>query len=162
MSVLKSAGVTGFMRERFDVEMKNALRARDKKRTGTLRLIVAAIKDRDIESRSGSGEGISDQEILSLLQKMIKQREESARIYADAGRSELEEQERAEIAIIEEFLPKPMDEDAVTAAIGDAIAETGAESLRDMGKVVGVLKGKYPGQIDFSKAARKVKELLGG
>ncbi|HHS83259.1 MAG TPA: GatB/YqeY domain-containing protein [Devosia sp.] len=150
------------MRARLDTEMKNALRARDKQRTGTLRLILAAIKDRDIEARSGGSEGIGEQEILSLLQKMVKQREESARVYAEAGRDELAEQERAEIAIIEEFLPQPMDEAAVTEAIKAAIAETGAESLRDMGKVVAVLKGRFPGQIDFGKAALTVKKLLGG
>ncbi len=150
------------MRARLDTEMKNALRARDKQRTGTLRLILAAIKDRDIEARSGGSEGIDEQEILSLLQKMVKQREESARVYAEAGRDELAEQERAEIAIIEEFLPQPLDEAAVTEAIKAAIAETGAESLRDMGKVVAVLKGRFPGRIDFGKAALTVKKLLGG
>jgi len=150
------------MRDRIDNDLKDALRARDKLRTGTLRLIMAAVKDRDIDARGSGKEQISDQDIMALLQKMIKQREESARIYDEADRQELAEVERAEIAIIEEFLPKPMSEEDVSAAIDDAIGQTGAESLRDMGKVVAALKAKYPGQIDFGKASKVVKDKLSG
>lgn len=150
------------MRDKIDSNLKDALRARDKLRTGTLRLILAAIKDRDIDARGRGKEQITDADIMALLQKMIKQREESARIYDEAGREELSEVERSEIAIIEEFLPQPMGEEDVVAAIKEAIEETGASSLRDMGKVVGVLKAKYPGQIDFGKASRAVKDMLSG
>jgi len=137
------------MRDRIEDNLKDALRARDKLRTGTLRLIMAAVKDRDIDARGKGKEQISDADIMALLQKMIKQREESAKIYDEAGREELSETERAEIVIIDEFLPQPMGEEAVVEAIKEAIAEVEASSLRDMGKVVGVLKAKFPGQIDF-------------
>ncbi len=148
------------MRDKFDTSLKDAMRARDKRRTATLRLIMAAIKDRDIDARGQGREEISDSGILALLQKMVKQREESARIYAEAGRNELAEQEREEIAIIEEFLPRPMSEQDVAAAIKAAIEQTGAAGLRDMGKVVAELKAKYPGRIDFGRAAKLVKEKL--
>jgi len=150
------------MRDKFDSSLKDAMRARDKRRTATLRLIMAAIKDRDIDARGAGRDEISDSDILALLQKMVKQRQESAKIYAEAHRNELAEQEREEIAIIEEFLPQPMSEQEVGAAIEAAIGETGAESLRDMGKVVAELKAKYPGRIDFGRAAKLVKEKLGG
>jgi uncharacterized protein YqeY len=150
------------MRDRLDNDLKTALRARDKRRTGTLRLILAAIKDRDIDARGNGNGQISEQDIMALLQKMIKQREESAKIYDDNDRSELADQERAEIAIIDEFLPQAMGDEDVLAAISAAIEVTGATSLRDMGKVVAELKGKYPGQIDFGKASKTVKGLLGG
>jgi len=123
---------------------------------------MAAIKDRDIDARGRGREEISDSDILALLQKMVKQREESAKIYAEAGREELAEQERQEIAIIEGFLPQPMSEEEVGLAIEAAIGETGAQSLRDMGKVVAELKARYPGRIDFGQAAKLVKEKLGG
>ena len=154
--------VREIMRQRLDSNLKDAMRAHDKLRTGTLRLIMAAIKDRDIEARGQGKEQISDQDVLALLQKMIKQREESARIYDENGRTELADAERAEIAIIDEYLPQAMAEEDLVEAIKEAIAQTGASSLRDMGKVVGVLKGKYPGQIDFGKASKTVKEMLGG
>ncbi|VAW20953.1 Transamidase GatB domain protein [hydrothermal vent metagenome] len=149
------------MRDKFDTSLKDAMRARDKRRVATLRLIMAAIKDRDIDARGAGREEISDADILALLQKMVKQREESAKIYAEAGRDELAEQEREEIAIIEEFLPQPLSEQEVGAAIEAAIGATGAESLRDMGKVVAELKAKYPGRIDFGQAAKLVKQKLG-
>ncbi len=149
------------MRDRIEDSLRQALRSRDKLRAGTLRLILAAVKDRDIDARGQGRDQISDADIMALLQKMIRQREESAKIYLEAGRRELAETEQAEIAIIDEFLPQPMDEEAVLAAIREAIEETGAGSLRDMGKVVAVLKAKYPGQIDFGKASRMVKEMLG-
>lgn len=150
------------LRETINAAMKDALKARDAARTQTLRLISAAIKDREIALR-GEGKGeITDEDILGLLQKMVKQREESAAIYAQNARPELEAKERAEIAIIQEYLPKGLSEDEVEAAIRDAIAETGAEGVKDMGRVIGVLKGKYPGRIDFGAASRQVKAALGG
>ncbi|GGA45628.1 GatB/YqeY domain-containing protein [Pelagibacterium lentulum] len=150
------------MRDQINAALKEAIKARDTRRTTTLRLINAAIKDREIAARGEGKEGVSDDEILALLQKMVKQREESAGMYAKAGRTDLEEQERAEIEIIKDYLPKPLSAEDVDAAIKDAIVETGAEGLRDMGKVVGVLKAKYPGQIDFGQASRQVKTALGG
>ncbi|MBN9079935.1 MAG: glutamyl-tRNA amidotransferase [Rhizobiales bacterium 62-17] len=149
------------MREQFTTVMKEALKAGDKRRLATVRLIQAALKDKDIEAR-GAGKTVSDDDILALLQKMVKSRQESADIYAKAGRPELETQEREEIAIISEFLPKQLGEDEVKAAIAAAISETGATSMKDMGKVVGALKAKYTGQLDFAKASALVKGMLGG
>ena len=149
------------MRETINAAMKEALKARDAARTSTLRLISAAIKDRDIAAR-GEGKSVSDEDILALMQKMVKQREESATIYAQNARPELEAKEREEIAIIQEFLPKAMGAEEVEAAIKAAIAETGAEGVKDMGKVIGVLKAKYPGRFDFGAASRQVKAALGG
>jgi uncharacterized protein YqeY len=150
-----------FMREQFTTVMKAAMKAGDKRRLATVRMMMAALKDKDIEAR-GLGKTVSDEDILALLQKMVKSRQESADIYAKAGRPELETQEREEIAIIGEFLPKQMSDDEVKAAITAAIAETGASSMKDMGKVVGVLRAKYAGQIDFGKASGLVKGMLGG
>ncbi|WP_116654944.1 GatB/YqeY domain-containing protein [Pelagibacterium sediminicola] len=149
------------MRETINAAMKEALKARDAARTSTLRLISAAIKDRDIAAR-GEGKEAGEEDILALLQKMVKQREESAAIYAQNARPELEAKERAEIAVIQEFLPQALGADEVDAAIKAAIAETGAQSIKDMGKVIGVLKAKYPGQIDFGAASARVKAALGG
>ncbi len=149
------------MREQFTTVMKAAMKAGDKRRLATVRMMMAALKDKDIEAR-GLGKTVSDEDILALLQKMVKSRLESADIYAKAGRPELETQEREEIAIIGEFLPKQMSDDEVKAAITAAIAETGASSMKDMGKVVGVLRAKYAGQIDFGKASGLVKGMLGG
>jgi uncharacterized protein len=149
------------MRQRLTEALKEAMRAGDKRRISTVRLMSAALKDRDIEAR-GAGKGqASDEEILSLLQKMIKQRQESADIYAKAGRADLETQEREEITIINSFLPAQMDEAEMRAAIAAAIAETGAASMKEMGKVVGALKAKYAGRMDFGKASGLVKGLLG-
>jgi uncharacterized protein YqeY len=126
-----------------------------------LRLISAAIKDRDIAIRGeGRSEGVSEAEILAILGKMVKQRIESARTYEEAGRLELAERERAEIVIIEEYLPKQLDDDEVDDAIGKAIKSINAESIRDMGKVIGALKEKYTGQMDFGKVGPLVKERL--
>jgi uncharacterized protein len=148
------------MRERFTEDMKTAMRAGDKRRLATVRLVQAALKDKDIEAR-GAGKGqASDEEILGLLQKMIKQRQESAAIYEGAGRAELASQEREEAEIIAAYLPKQMEEAATRAAIEAAIAETGAASMKDMGKVIGSLRGKYAGQMDFAKASALVKEML--
>ncbi|MCP5074364.1 MAG: GatB/YqeY domain-containing protein [Rhodobacteraceae bacterium] len=150
------------MRERISSETKQAMRDKASERLATLRLISAAIKDRDIAVRSeGNFDGISDGEILSVLAKMIKQRVDSAKIYEEAGRLELAEKERAEIGVIEDFLPKQLSEDEVRAAVQKAVTDTGAASIRDMGKVMGALKASYAGQMDFSKAGGAVKELLG-
>ncbi|WP_029040709.1 GatB/YqeY domain-containing protein [Cucumibacter marinus] len=148
------------MRDRINAALKQAVKARETRRMATLRLVNAAIKDRDIDARGEGREAVTDEEILAILQKMIKQREESARIYAENGRAELAQQENEEIDIIQEFLPQPLSDEEVEAAIDEAIAETGAESLRDMGKVVSALKAKFPGRIDFGKASKVVKAKL--
>ena len=148
------------MRERFTQDMKDAMKAGDKRRLATVRLVQAALKDKDIEAR-GAGKGqASDDEILGLLQKMIKQRQESAGIYEQAGRGELAAQEREEAEIIASYLPKQMDEAETRQAIEAAIKATGAASIKDMGKVIGALRGKYAGQMDFAKASALVKEML--
>ena len=148
------------MRQRFTEAMKEAMKAGDKPRLSTVRMIQAALKDKDIEAR-GAGRGqATEEEILGLLQKMIKQRQESVAIYEQAGRQELADQERAEIAVIQGFLPQQLGEAETRAAIEAAIAETGAASMKDMGKVVGVLRGKYAGRMDFAKASGLVKDIL--
>src|SRR6185312_3066712 len=140
------------MRETITAALKLATKAQDKRRVSTLRLVSAAIKDRDIAARTaGKGEA-TDAELLDLLAKMIKQREESEKIYRDAGRAELATQEAEEIAIIREFLPAQLSPDETEKAISDAVAETGAASIKDMGKVMAVLKARYAGQMDFGKA----------
>jgi uncharacterized protein YqeY len=149
------------MRERLNSELKTAMKAGEKRRVDTIRMVNAALKDKDIEAR-GQGKTVSEEEILSLLQKLIKSRQESAEIYEKAGRAELAAQEREEIAIIQSFLPQPLSAAEVEAAIAAAIAETGAASLKDMGKVVGALKAKYAGRMDIGKASAAVKAKLGG
>jgi uncharacterized protein len=149
------------MRETITAALKHATKAQDKRRISTLRLISAAIKDRDIAARTaGKGEA-SDAELLDLLAKMIKQREESEKIYADAGRAELATQEAEEIAIIREYLPKQLSDKDMEAAIAEAIEQAGATSVKDMGKVMAELKARYAGQMDFSKASAAVKAKLG-
>lgn len=140
--------------------LKEAMKAKDATRLGTLRLINAAIKDRDIALRAEGGE-VGDAEILAILGKMVKQRQESAKAYEEGGRLELAEQEMAEIKVITDFLPAQLSEDETAAAVDDAIATTGAESIRDMGKVMSVLKGKYTGQMDFGAVGPLVKARLG-
>lgn len=148
------------MRETITAALKHATKAQDKRRMSTLRLVSAAIKDRDIAARTaGKGEA-TDAELLDLLAKMIKQREESEKIYADAGRTELAKQEGEEIAIIREFLPKQLSEKEMEKAIAAAIAEAGAASIKDMGKVMAALKASYAGQMDFAKASGLVKARL--
>ncbi|PLX32707.1 MAG: glutamyl-tRNA amidotransferase [Hyphomicrobiales bacterium] len=150
------------MREQINAALKEAMKAQDKRKMSTLRLINAAIKDRDIAARTkGSGEGVSDPEVLEILAKMIKQRRESVTTYEEAGRLELAEQERQEIDIITKFLPRQLSDDELREACEKAIADTGAESLKDMGKVMGALKSAYAGQMDFAKAGALVKDLLG-
>ena len=149
------------MRDRISEGYKAALKAGDKRRTATLRAVSAAIKDKDIDAR-GQGKGaLDDAEVLALLQKMVKQREESLGIYEKAGREDLAVVEREEIAILGEFLPKGLSDDEVDAAIKAAIEQTGASGAKDMGKVIAALKAEYPGRIDFGKASGRVKAALG-
>jgi uncharacterized protein len=152
---------TAPLRDKVSAQMKEAMKGGDKIRVGALRLIMAALKDREIEARGG-GKIVSRADELALLTKMIKSRQESAAIYAKAGRTELAAQESAEIAVIGEFLPKQMDEAAVIAAAKAAIAAIGATSVKDMGKVVNALKAAHPGEMDFAKASALVKGLLTG
>jgi len=149
------------MRETITAAVQAATKARDVRRVSTLRLVSAAIKDRDITARTAGKDQASDAELLELLAKMIKQREESQKIYAEAGRSELAALEGEEVTIIREFLPKQLSDEDTGKAIGEAIAETGAASVKDMGKVMAALKGRYAGQMDFSKASAAVKAKLG-
>ena len=149
------------LRDSVTAQMKDAMKQGDKTRVGALRLIMAALKDREIEAR-GSAAGLTPADEMALLAKMVKTRQESVAIYEQAGRTDLASQEQAEIAVINEFLPKQMDEAAVKTAAQAAIAEIGAASIKDMGKVIGALKAKYPGQMDFAKASAVVKGLLGG
>jgi uncharacterized protein YqeY len=150
------------MRETIAEAYKAAMKARDARRTGTLRAINAALKDRDIAAR-GEGKGpVSDAELMTMLQKMVKQREESLSIYEKAGREDLAGIEREEIAVISEFLPRGLSEAETEAAIRQAIADTGASSGKDMGKVVAALKAAHPGQLDMGKVSGRVKALLAG
>lgn len=150
------------MRERINSALKDAMRAKEADRLSTLRLINAAIKDREIAAR-GEGEGVEvgEDAILGILGKMVKQRLESARAYEEGGRIELADKERAEIRVIEEFLPRQLNEAEVDAAIVEAIDEVGATSIRDMGKVMAALKARYAGQMDFAKAGGVIKARLG-
>ena len=149
------------LRARISDALKLAMKAQDKHTVSTIRLILAALKDRDISSRSeGSSAGISDDEILSMLQSMIKQRHESAAMYQKGGRLELAQQEKSEIATIQTFLPEQMDDATVSAVVQETIVNLSANSLKDMGKVMGALKKKYAGQMDFSKASAQVKAKL--
>jgi uncharacterized protein YqeY len=150
------------LRARLSSELKDAMKQKDACRLSTLRLINAAIKDRDIALRGeGQEDGAGDDEILQILGKMVKQRNESVRAYEEGGRLEMAEQERAEIAVIEDFLPRQLDEGEIAAAIDAAIAGTGATSIRDMGKVMGDLKSRYAGQMDFARVGPMVKDRLG-
>jgi uncharacterized protein YqeY len=148
------------MREALNAELKIAMKAGDKRRVETIRMINAALKNSDIEAR-GDGKTLGDADIFAVLQKMVKSRRESLDIYEKAGRTELAEQEAAEITIIEEFLPKPLEAAEVEAAIEAAVAETGAASIKDMGKVVSALRSRYAGRMDFAKASAQIKARLG-
>jgi uncharacterized protein YqeY len=151
------------LREKLTEAMKEAMRAKDQASLGTIRLIIAKLKDVDIAARTeASREGVADDKILSMMQSMIKQRNESIALYEKGGRADLAEKEKAEIAVIERFLPQQMDEAAVEAAVREAIAAAGATSVKDMGGVMAALKGKYAGQMDFAKASAAVKKALGG
>ena len=149
------------MREAIAEALKTALREKDQTRLSTLRLVGAAIKDRDIAARTNGGEAQADDAaILQLLAKMIKQREESAKAYEEGGRLDLADRERDEIAIIRGFLPTPLTEAETEAAIKTVIAEIGAQGIRDMGKVMGVLKERFAGQLDAAKTSAAVKTAL--
>lgn len=149
------------MRDQINTALKEAMKTQDKRRTSTLRLINAAIKDRDIASRSNGDDGVSDTEILEIMAKMIKQRREAVVTYEEAGRLELAQQELEEIEIIEGFMPKQLGEDEARTAIDEVVKELDCSGLKDMGKAMGALKERYAGQMDFSKASKVVKELLG-
>lgn len=150
------------LRHRYTEDMKDAMRAKDTTRLGAIRLIIAKMKEADVEAR-GAGRGeASEPELLAMMQKMIKQRQDSIEAYEKGGRKDLADQERAEIVVIQGYLPKQMDEAEVKAAIAAAIAETGAAAVKDMSKVVAKLKEKFTGQMDFAKASGLVKAALGG
>ena len=150
------------MRTTISTALKEAMKAKDADRLSTLRLINAAIKDRDIAARTeGEEVQVSDDTVLAILGKMVKQRQESARAYEEGGRLELAEKEMKEILIIEEYLPRQLDDAETDAAVAAAIAEVEATSIRDMGKVMAALKGKYTGQMDFGKVGPMVRAKLG-
>lgn len=148
------------MREKITQDLKDAMKAGARAKVDALRLINAALKDRDIEAR-GAGKTLSEEDILALLQKMIKSRQESLEIYEKAGRAELAEKERGEIEVISAYLPQQLTEGEVAEAVRAAIAEVGAASIKDMGKVVAALKAKYTGRMDFGRASAAVKAALG-
>lgn len=164
-SGLRRAGLriekaTIVLRDDINTSLKEAMKAQDKRRLGTLRLVNAAIKDRDIEARGQGKDPLSDDELLGLLAKMIKQRDESARVYEEAGRADLATQEREETAIIQSFLPAQMSEAEAQAAIAAVIAEIGAHGLKDMGRTMAALKERHTGVMDFGKASGTVKAML--
>jgi uncharacterized protein YqeY len=147
--------------DRVSQALKDAMKQKDVERLSTLRLINAAIKDKDIANRGdGEDKGVSDDEILAILAKMVKQRHESARAYEEGGRLELAEKERAEVLVIEHFLPRQLSEAETAEAVEAAISETGADSIRDMGRVMAALKGRYAGQMDFGQVGPMVKDRL--
>lgn len=149
------------LRDRFISDLKEAMKAGEKDRLATIRMIQAALKDKDIEARGAGKDPLGDEDILQLLQKMVKQRQDSAKLYIEGGRPELAAKEEAEIAVIASYMPRQMDEDEAKTAIAAVIAETGAAGMKDMGKVMGVLKSRFAGRMDFAKANPLVKQLLG-
>src|SRR3984893_3268957 len=150
------------LRDEIHNALKDAMKARDERRVSTLRLVNSALKNADIEARGQNKGPLGDDELLALLAKMIKQRQESIDLYEKGGRAELAQQERDEIAIIAAYLPKQMSDAEVRTAITQAIADTSASSMKDMGKVIAALKARYAGQMDFGKVSPLVKELLQG
>jgi uncharacterized protein YqeY len=149
------------LRDRLNAALKDAMRAKNQRRVSTLRLILAAVKDRDIASRtSESREGVSDEEILQILSKMIRQRQDSIEAYEKGGRADLAEQERQEIAIIEDFQPPQLSEQDIKKACAEAVDKVEAKGLKDMGRTMAALKERYAGLMDFSKASAIVKDLL--
>lgn len=148
------------LRDQINASLRESMKAQDKCRTATLRLINAAIKDRDIAARTAGKEEMSDDEIRQVLSKMVKQREESSRIYAEAGRTELAEQELEEMEVIKGFLPRQLSEDELKSACAEVVQSVGACGLRDMGKTMSALKERYPGQMDFGRASSVLKGLL--
>ncbi|KAF2989751.1 hypothetical protein MJC1_03096 [Methylocystis sp. MJC1] len=149
------------MREKINQDLKDAMKARDSAKVDALRLINAALKDKDIEAR-GAGKTLTGDDVLALLQKMIKSRQESLDIFEKAGRADLADKEKSEIAVISSYLPQQLSQEEVAEAVKAAIAEAGATSIKDMGKVVAALKAKYTGRMDFAKASAAVKAALGG
>ena len=150
------------LRDQLAAALKDAMKSKNAERLSTVRLIQAAIKDRDIANRGAGKEEASDDEILQILAKMVKQRDESAKIYEENSRPELAAKERAEIIVIQDFMPKQLSDSEVRANVSAIIAETGAAGAKDMGKVMAALKERYAGQMDFAKASATVKELLNG
>ncbi|MBB4291238.1 hypothetical protein GGE16_003297 [Rhizobium leguminosarum] len=148
------------LRDQLATQLKEAMKAKNAERLSTVRLIQAAVKDRDIANRGTGKEQASDDEILQILAKMVKQRDESAKIYEENSRPELAAKERAEITVIQDFMPKQLSDGEVRTNISAIIAETGAAGAKDMGKVMAALKERYAGQMDFAKASATVKELL--
>jgi uncharacterized protein YqeY len=149
------------LRDQLNAALKEAMKARDARRVSTLRMVLASVKDRDIAARTEtSREGVSDDELLSLLAKMIKQRDDSITAFVVGNRPDLADAEREEIAVIREFMPKQMSAEEMQSAVASAIAETGASSMKDMGKVMAALKAGYAGQMDFAQASAAVKSLL--
>jgi uncharacterized protein YqeY len=148
------------MREKLSESMKEAMKAKDSLRLSTVRLIQAAVKDRDIANRGTGKEAATDDEILQILQKMVKQREESAKIYDDAGRAELATQEREEIEVLKTFMPEQLSDDKVDEIVAAVVTETGAAGMKDMGKVMAILRERYAGQMDFAKASGVIKAKL--
>ncbi len=150
-------------RSEFNAALKEAVKSKDTVAMSTIRLILAALKDRDIAARGqGQADGIEEKDILSMLQSMIKQRQESAATYEKAGRAELAEREQAEVGIIENFLPRQLGDEEMKAAVDKIITDQGVSDIRDMGKVMAELKAKYAGQLDMGKASGVVKENLAG
>ena len=151
------------LRDKLNEALKDAMRARDMEAVGAVRLILAKLKEVDIASRTEANrEGVADDKILSMMQGMIKQRNESITLYEKGNRPELAAKEKAEIAVIERFLPKQMDDASVDTAVKEAIASAGATTVKDMGGVMAALKTKYAGQMDFAKASAAVKKALSG
>jgi len=149
------------LRDQLTAAMKQAMKDKNKRRLTTIRLILAAIKDRDIAARTDKNASQDeDAVVLEILAKMIKQRKESFVVYEEAGRLELAQQEQEEMEIIAEFQPRQMSDDEIEAVVKDAIAETGASGLKDIGKIMGLLKGKYAGQMDFSRASALARSQL--
>ena len=148
------------MREKLTESMKEAMKAKDSRRLSTVRLIQSAVKDRDIANRGVGKDAATDDEILQILQKMVKQREESAKIYEDAGRAELASQEREEIDVLMTFMPEQLSDEKVGEIVAAVVAEIGAAGMKDMGKVMAILRERYAGQMDFAKASGVIKAKL--
>lgn len=149
------------LREDIQNAIKEAMKNHETERLSTVRMILAGIKEKDVDARGKGKECASDADLLSMMQTMIKQRQESAKVYREGKREELAAKEEAEITVIQSFMPKQMSEEEVEAAIKAAVAEVGATSMKDMGKVMGELKAKYAGQMDFGSVSGKIKAILG-
>jgi uncharacterized protein YqeY len=150
------------LRDQINDALKEAMKAKNERAVSTLRMVNSTLKNADIEARGAGKPALGDAELLALLQKMIKQRQESVELYEKGGRADLVRQEQEEIAIISAYLPKQMSEPEMKAAIEAAVTETGAAGMKDMGKVIGVLRSKYAGQMDMAKASAMVKAQLAG